>query len=891
MTPAEFFKALYRHFEGGLLTVFSIDSEGRRRTDWYSLDEIDDLVSDTANLADRDVWFGVATRRERLSAGRRGEASDCVEVPGLWADIDIAGPNHRNNEGLPATLDEAIALVGAFPLPPSILVWTGGGLHGYWMFTEPVAAADATVLLERWATTWERVAGERGLRTDNVHDIARVLRVPGTVNNKTPDPVAVEIHSTTGAVYDVSDIQDATDDPPEKAHRSADRGPVLSLRPGDEYNQRHTCGDVLKDASWTLNKTQRNGDEMWLHPWQPTSDCSATVYADGHCAIWSDTAVAKTALEKRHSYDPFGLYVAIMHNGDYAAATRRLAAEGYGSNVEYVNEFADVGVGGGHRKRHVPTNNRSLDDLTNDVVAELVALNDPPVLFRHGEVVTQLDGTALDPIDRVRLTHVVETSMSPVSISAKGEVKPTRIDAQTLDLALYRLNKTLPPIEGVMRAPFLRADGTVCASEGYDASSRLYLAETLDVAVPDEPTSDEVAAAVALIDEMIVDFPLESAADRAHVHALLLTMVTRHLVPLVPLFAFDGNGPGVGKNLLSECCIFVATGEWAQTDPLPLDAEEQRKQITALLGAGRTVALFDEAHTLGGTSLARLITSTTWGDRLLGYSKQVSYPNRLTVCALGNNIEVQGDMPRRTILVRLASPLSRPELRQDFRHGDLRGWVTEHRPALLGALLTMLRSWSAAGAPQSTKRLGSFDAWAQMIGGVLEHAGVDGFLANADEMRERAATDDVDMAAHLAELEHHFGEFEFTSGDAARLLLDGAIETWPPKVNDEGRKLPRQLGYAYRKASARWYGDRRIERTGETRTHAASWMIRNRTASPLQNAGDAGDAGNATPYAGNVSSLVVETGSGERNGFPASPASPAVSSPPRRRITAKDIGL
>jgi DNA polymerase-1 len=321
------------------------------------------------------------------------------------------------------------------------------------------------------------------------------------------------------------------------------------------------------------------------------------------------------------------------------------------------------------------------------------------------------------------------------------------------------------------------------------------------------PTDEQVAAAVAVIDEMMCDFPLATKPDRVHAFAMLLTLMTRHLFPLSPMFVIDGNGPGVGKNLLSECCVYVATGEWAQTDPLPLDADEQRKQITSMLSTGRTVALFDEAHTVSGVSLARLITSTTWGDRLLGYSRQVSYPNTITVIGLGNNVEVQGDLPRRCIVIRLESQDERPELRSGFRHDDLRSWVTMNRPRLVEALLTIVRSWVVAGRPNGVPRLGSFDGWAALVGGTLKHAGVDGFLSNAEQMRERSATDDGDMEGHLAEMSAFVGDTEFTVKRVVDLIKNDHLEAIPPKVSPDGGRLSQQVGHIYRRYADRWVGD------------------------------------------------------------------------------------
>lgn len=877
MTPGEFLHALYGQFDAGRLTLFSIDRQGGRHTDWFFVDQLDAMADLALWLNDRNVWFGVATRREVLAGTLRGGTSDCLAIPALWADIDIAGSNHKETEGLPATMDAALALLAAFPLKPSIVIATGGGLHPYWRLSEPLGASAAVPLLGRWAATWAAHAAVSDLRVDNVFDLPRVLRVPGTVNLK--NDALVEVVQANGLLYGVDDLIEHTLEPPAKAHRSDRTGaPPIGIRPGDEFNQRHTGGYVLARQGWTHDGTDRKGDERWLHPWGPSSDCSATVYADdGHTTIWSETVPRQAhAIEVRRPYDPFGLYVALIHDGDFSAASKQLAEEGYG------DEIAELRLNPSkvrpREKRGVRVNSRSLDDLANNIIAELVERNDPPHLFSHGEIVTQLDRGQLDPIDRVGLTHVIETSMTPVRVTKNGET-PARIDAQVLDLSLYRLQRELPTIEGVVHAPFLRADGTVCADVGYDRSSRLYLASTLPVNVAENPTTQDVLAAVAVVDEFICDFPLESSADRAHIFALLLTLLTRHLVPLVPLFALDGNGPGVGKNLLSECCVYVATGEWVQTDPLPLDAEEQRKQITALMSTGRPVALFDEAHIVSGTSLARLITSTSWGDRLLGYSKQVSYPNRLTVVALGNNIEVHGDMPRRTILIRLASPLSRPELRSEFRHDDLRAWVTNHRAGVLGALLVMLRAWGAAGSPPSERRLGSFDHWAQLVGGVLGHAGVTGFLANADEMRARGATDDDDMTHHLVELRERFGDWGFTAAEVATQLQERRLNTWPPKVGHDERRMASQLGYAYRRVDGRWFGDLMLSTDGRSHGGSRKWMVVERDTNPQVGGDDGDDGDDRTPlYENSISNRDRAHGANAGDGNPSSPSSP--SSPP-----------
>jgi hypothetical protein len=191
---ADWLNQLYGTAEAGWLTLFSVNpSAGDRHVDWAPASDTATLVAAAAQRSNTcDVWFGVATRKERLAGGKRGGDKDCLEVPGLWLDVDIAGPNHKTNEALPPDEQAAIELIRSFILPPTAVVHTGGGLHAYWLFNEMRAVSDLADMLPRWGATWARLADVKGWHLDNVFDPARVLRLPGTWNRKNdPTPVAV----------------------------------------------------------------------------------------------------------------------------------------------------------------------------------------------------------------------------------------------------------------------------------------------------------------------------------------------------------------------------------------------------------------------------------------------------------------------------------------------------------------------------------------------------------------------------------------------------------------------------------------------------------------------------------------------------------------------------
>lgn len=111
----------------------------------------------------------------------RGKARDACWLTCLWVDIDDA------------TQDDYRALCGA-RIMPQLVVNSGGGLHGYWMLEKPLAITD-----DNRAEIVQTLKGLAiALRGDSkVADLARVMRLPGTVNTKP---------SRNGAICTVLDI-------------------------------------------------------------------------------------------------------------------------------------------------------------------------------------------------------------------------------------------------------------------------------------------------------------------------------------------------------------------------------------------------------------------------------------------------------------------------------------------------------------------------------------------------------------------------------------------------------------------------------------------------------------------------------------------------------------
>lgn len=116
-----------------------------------------------------NMYCGIATRRTRVS----GKKDNLAALRALWVDIDFHEDPQGERELLEITLE-------TFPLPPSLRVWSGGGVHLYWILSEPVRV-DTTESIARVEAILKGLADALG-GDRAATDASRVLRVPGTTN-------------------------------------------------------------------------------------------------------------------------------------------------------------------------------------------------------------------------------------------------------------------------------------------------------------------------------------------------------------------------------------------------------------------------------------------------------------------------------------------------------------------------------------------------------------------------------------------------------------------------------------------------------------------------------------------------------------------------------------
>ena len=167
------------------------DGAKAEKKSWWckSISEAVNLLARQVPHKDSDWYLGNGLANGPKGTHQRAKANEIVAIPGLWIDADIADPGHKK-QNLPQSIDHALALLGAMPFPPTLVVHSGGGLQAWtlfdkpWVFQSPEDHAAAAALSESWNKLFIAICAKQGLTADSVHDLSRVFRLPGTWNVK-----------------------------------------------------------------------------------------------------------------------------------------------------------------------------------------------------------------------------------------------------------------------------------------------------------------------------------------------------------------------------------------------------------------------------------------------------------------------------------------------------------------------------------------------------------------------------------------------------------------------------------------------------------------------------------------------------------------------------------
>ena len=232
MTNREYYELLLRS-KDGIITVTAFGKNGGKQISRCSSAEgIEEVVS--AHLEGYNTYIDPNLRRTDLPSGLRGGDEDVTVVNCLTADVDIRGPAHTEQK-LPETTGDALKPLEEFP-PPTMLIDSGYGVYGVWVFKEPIPIAiDADrekveQVFSGFGKAVMQAYEAAGYKIDNVFNISHLFRVPGSWNNKLDSPAECRILENSGIFYTLEDFAAYRDTTlqPEKIPFEADERVVGS---------------------------------------------------------------------------------------------------------------------------------------------------------------------------------------------------------------------------------------------------------------------------------------------------------------------------------------------------------------------------------------------------------------------------------------------------------------------------------------------------------------------------------------------------------------------------------------------------------------------------------------------------------------------------------------
>lgn len=137
----------------------------------------------------RGLFFCVST----INNGKRNK-ENVAESIGLHVDIDL--------KDIDATRSDVERILGHLEFPPSLVVFSGNGIHAYWLFTEPATGGG-----ERLEEALRLLSDLLGGDTKPAHPAA-LMRLPGTHNTKRDQWTLVEVVTAGERRYELDDLEE-----------------------------------------------------------------------------------------------------------------------------------------------------------------------------------------------------------------------------------------------------------------------------------------------------------------------------------------------------------------------------------------------------------------------------------------------------------------------------------------------------------------------------------------------------------------------------------------------------------------------------------------------------------------------------------------------------------
>ena len=498
-------------------------------------------------------------------------------------------------------------------------------------------------------------------------------------------------------------------------------------------------------------------------------------------------------------------------------------------------------------KLELPTiiQNQQLRVVAGQSINAVLQMNDAVLRARDHRAIFHRDHT----VCRLRIARDGHVSIAPVTprflqlhLSRSADFYKQRGDGliQTHpDLAIAHAllaaadELGLPHLEGFVRTPTYRPDLSLIHESGYDHSTGLYYVVPPDLrqlTIPSRPNAFAIRQATDRLQQPFSEFAYKDRPSATNHLAATLALLFIHRIGRAPMYCIRAAQQAAGKTLLSQSIPAIHLGTDIPSHSLPLPhSEEWRKLLLSIGITGAPVTLFDNCtHKIESAVLAQLLTGNGIEGRLLRTNTIQTVSSRMLLIANGNNLSVGADMRRRTVWSVLETSSPTPLKGQQFRCHPFLQYLRRNRRTLFEAALTLTEGWVAAGCPPPTNVpiIANFESFCETVGGVLEFAGIPGFLGNFDEMFDEVDPTEDAWEFFLTALFEVMGSHLMTSRELLNTvsqvpaLRDAVPEEIEPSVKANS---PQRVGTELNKFEGRRFGISRVRILRIRDTHAKIW--------------------------------------------------------------------
>jgi len=290
---------------------------------------------------------------------------------------------------------------------------------------------------------------------------------------------------------------------------------------------------------------------------------------------------------------------------------------------------------------------------------------------------------------------------------------PDRHCSVLFDMAPY---PQMAILRGIARQPYLRPDGTLVTTPGYDQETGMFgVFDEQQFNVPSKPTKNDAEKALQILDVLLSEFSFKKEYDRAAALAGILTATIRPSLPTAPLFHSRAPIISSGKSYLNQLLTAFATMSSSAGVSFPRDEDECRKLLLASLLTNPAVISFDNltSDLIPHRSLCSALTEEYIMGRILGVSKTATVSTRVLFLSNGNNVAPVRDMTRRTLTISLDPACEHPAART-FQKQPVE-MVRAERGKYVSLALTIIRAWICADRPKADlKPLTTYTTWSDL---------------------------------------------------------------------------------------------------------------------------------------------------------------------------------